>query len=174
MHRSIYAGSLACVLALVVAAHAADPVRFDIKNGLWEMTSTGKAAGQMPIPEDMLQKLPPEQREKILAGIKSLMSKPVTYKSCVTADTLAKRFTEHDTHPGCEQHVVTNTPSELVLMGTCKTDHGSDTYTARFQREGRETVSGNVSLVVTNGAQTMNLERVVNAKWLGTSCGDVK
>jgi hypothetical protein len=174
MHRSIPAWSLACALALAFAADAADPVRFDIKTGLWEMTSTGKASGQMPIPEDILQKLSPERREKILASVQSLASKPITHKSCVTADSVARSFTEHETRPGCEQHVVTNTPSELVLTGSCKTERGSDTYKAHFQRQGRDAVTGNFSLVITNGGQTMNVERVVNAKWLGASCGELK
>jgi hypothetical protein len=66
-----YAGATVALLA-----QAADFVRPNIKLGLWEVTNNPQVSGQIPIPEDQLAKLSPEQRAKIEAMIQNGMQMP--------------------------------------------------------------------------------------------------
>ncbi len=45
---------------------------------------TPKVSGEMPIPEDQLAKMTPEQRAKVEAMVKGAGSKPHVYKDCMT------------------------------------------------------------------------------------------
>jgi hypothetical protein len=173
MRRSFTAWSLASALALTLAANAADPLKLDVKLGLWEMTSTGKISGQLPIPEDQLAKLPPEQRDKIMASL-GATSVPVTTQSCMTADKVAEGFTPREFHGNCQNQVVSNTGSELTMTGTCTNDRGTQSFTIHIKRLSREEAAGDISVVASRGGRTMNLERTIKAKWLGASCGKVQ
>ena len=69
-----------CAGAAIALAQAAEYAKPNIKPGLWEVTVTPKVSGEMPIPEDQLAKMTPEQRAKVEAMVKGAGSKPRVYK----------------------------------------------------------------------------------------------
>jgi hypothetical protein len=172
--RSMRTWSLAGVLALTWVAYAGDTVRFDVKPGLWETTSSGTMTGAPQIPDEVLQKLPPERREQALAAMQAAAGKPMTRKTCLTEEKVAQGFNLRN-GANCQQHVISNTASELNVTGSCSSPDGStDSYKAHFVRVSREEVTGNISVVMSRGGHSMNVEREFKGKWLAASCGDVK
>src|SRR5579863_7235884 len=75
-----------------LAASAADIKPIDVKPGLWETTVkndvTGMPAMQMPqIPEETLNRMPPEQRARVEAMMKGRGAGGTnTSKSCITQE----------------------------------------------------------------------------------------
>src|SRR5665213_1918902 len=68
------AGPLAAGLSLVLFAEAAEPIKLNVKPGLWEIASEGQINGAPPISDDMLARLTPEQREKFQAAMQASMA----------------------------------------------------------------------------------------------------
>ena len=86
------------LLGLVVfagsALWAADTITpLDVKLGQWESTMTSETTGLPPIPQELLDRLPPEQRAKMEERLKANASKgPKTTvnKSCLKKEDLDK------------------------------------------------------------------------------------
>ncbi len=74
---------LVCLCPLPV--WAADPP-FDIKAGLWDITSTVQMSGLPPVPN--LDKMSPEQRARVETAMKNMAAAPSTNttKSCITKE----------------------------------------------------------------------------------------
>jgi hypothetical protein len=49
---------------------------------------------------------------------------------------------------------------------------GDGTY--RFEAVSPEAVRGTMTMTVSNGGNTMTVKRVMNGRWLGSDCGNVK
>ena len=73
-------------LTITLLAHAQDTVKLNVKLGLWEVTTSGKPLGQLP--EEMLQRIPPERRQQVIASMQAAMTKPETHQQCLTAAKL--------------------------------------------------------------------------------------
>jgi Protein of unknown function (DUF3617) len=63
--------SLACTAAVTALVQGADFTKPNIKPGLWEVTTNPKMSGQMPIPEEQLAKMTPEQRARLQAAMQA-------------------------------------------------------------------------------------------------------
>jgi hypothetical protein len=50
---------------------------FNMKTGAWELTYTSTSSGN-PFPPEMLEKMPPERREKLEEAMKARSGKPKT------------------------------------------------------------------------------------------------
>lgn len=163
-------------LAFVLAGQAAEPVKLDVKLGLWEMTSTGKSTGEVALPDALLRKLPPERRQQLEAALEAVAGKPLTVKRCLTAGKVAEAFNlRQGERAGCQPQVLANTADDLEVTGRCeRRDQASESFKAHFHRDSREAVTGTVSTVLIRGAQTMSIHRDVKGKWLGASCGELK
>ena len=167
--------SLCATLASIALAQAADPA-FDVKPGLWEITSMGSATGAPPIPPEALAKLSPEQRAKMEAAMQAAMARngqPRTSKSCITQAQLEKgpNFGPHD--KSSKQTIVSRTASLMETRVEC-TGEQKMSGTFRFQALSRETVRGEVTMAISGGGNTMNSNRTLEGKWLGADCGSVK
>jgi len=168
---------LACALALTLVVQAAGLPRskFDIKVGLWEMTANARTSGQLPIPEQLLQKLPPERRQQLLEGIQASMSAPHTHRSCLTATRLAEGFHVQEHRSGCQRRVISDTPSELSFAESCgKGDGTHDDAEVHLQRVSREEVTGTVNATTSWGGRSFHVDYDLKGKWLGADCGSVK
>ena len=53
------------------AACVAQNTPLNVKTGEWEATITNETSGQMPIPQEMIDKMTPEQRAKMEAMMKA-------------------------------------------------------------------------------------------------------
>src|SRR5882762_10203068 len=87
-------------LAVIAWVQAAELTKPNIKPGLWEVSIDPHVSGEMPIPEDQLAKMTPEQRARLEAAMKGHMAKgarPRVYKECMTPEKIARGF-EIDPH----------------------------------------------------------------------------
>ena len=165
--------AFSCALVVSMLASAADALKLNVKLGLWEVTTTGKSEGA--VPEELLARLTPERRERMIAAMKASGGKSHTSKRCVTAAQLAQSFgaegKENDT---CQRTVVSNSATEMNVHTECSTGDGKRTSNARFHADNSETVTGKVNIVMTHGGKSMTFDSDVHAKWLSASCGDLK
>jgi hypothetical protein len=177
--RLVYLACASLTLSgAAVVAQAADFVKPNIKPGLWEVTNSPQVGGEMPISDDQLAKLPPEQRAKMEAAVKAGVAnanKPHTYKECMTPEKIARRF-DIDKREGsaCKRKIVSSTPNELQMHDECS-DAGRKTVSdVHFQMKGGTQMSGKIDVVMTSGGKTMTVNSTVQGKWLGADCGSVK
>jgi hypothetical protein len=172
------AGTVVAGLALTLIAAAAEPVKLNVKPGLWEIASENQISGTPGIPEDELARLTPEQRARFEAAMQAGMSeaaKPHLAKHCLTPEKIARGLdVDHHDDGSCEKKLISNTGSELQLTETCKENGGSTLINEHFQLAGSEAVSGTVHVVRNSGGKTMTIDSSVHGKWLGASCGDIK
>jgi len=172
-----FAGLIAgLVLALVAAA--ADPVKLNVKPGLWEIASQNQISGAPPIPEEQLARLTPDQRARMEAAMQSSMAdaaKPHLAKHCLTPEKIARGLdVDHHDDSHCQRKITSNSGSELELAETCQEDSGTTVLNEHFQLAGPEAVSGTVHVVRTSGGKAMTIDSTIHGEWLGASCGDVK
>ena len=170
------AAAAACSGALVaLIAQAADLVKPNMRLGLWEMTSTGKASGAPPIPEDALARLPPEKRAQLMASIQAAAGRPMVIRQCMTADKLAQGLQVSD-RPNCTRTVLTSTPSEMNVREECTSQGGTHIQVmAHFFFSGGDHATGTINMAMSGAnGQSMTTERTMEAKWLGADCGGIK
>ena len=166
------------VVGLCVAGGAlAQTSTLDLKPGLWEITSTGSMTGAPPIPPEVLANMPPEKRAQVQAAMQAAMARagePQVARNCVTAEQLRRglNFDERP-NPSCQRKIVTNSSSLLVVHEECA---GARPMVGdfRFTAIDRETMKGDINVVMGSGADTTTMQRNLQGKWLGSDCGDVK
>jgi Protein of unknown function (DUF3617) len=165
-------------LALAAFAQAADIVKPNIKPGLWEVTNNPQVSGEMPISEDQLAKMSPEQRTRFEAAMKAGMAnanKPHTYKECMTPEKIARGF-DIDKGEGkaCTRKIVSSTRSDLQMHDECGSAERKTVSDVHFQVKGGTQMTGTINVVVTSGGKTMTVVSTVQGQWLGADCGSVK
>jgi hypothetical protein len=172
-HPTFKAGVAGCVLALTLAAQAADPIPIDLKPGLWEMRQTGgKVSGQ--VPDAMLAGVPAAQREQFKAQMLAAFAEreQKADKNCITEDDL-KRGLEPDDLQKCKVLTKFMSRSEFILAESCADEHGKTTVKAIFQRVSREQITGTVNISMEIGGQTLTVEQSLSGKWIAEACGNV-
>lgn len=167
------------VLALTGAVQAADYVKPNIKPGLWQVTHTPQVKGQMPIPEDQLAKMTPEQRQRVEAALKAGMAnaaKPHVYKECMTPEKIARALDlDHGGQDrSCKRAIVTSSPTELRLHDECARTNGKSVTDVHVQIEGTTRLNGTVDVVMSSGGKTMSVNSKLTGRWLSVDCGAVK
>ena len=171
--------SVACAAALSAGVQAADMTKPNIKPGLWEVTTNPKMSGEMPIPEEQLAKMTPEQRTRLEAAMKAGMlngNKPRVYKDCMTPEKIARGF-EMDRgadEASCKRNVVSSSASELTLHDECDNPKRKSITDVHFEIKGGTQMNGKINVVITSSGKTMTVVSTVQGKWLGASCGAVK
>lgn len=166
-------------LAVTTLVEAAELTRPDIKPGLWEVTSNPQISGEMPIPEDQLSKLTPEQRARLEAAMKASAAKgapPRVYKECMTPEKIARGFEidRHGDDSSCKRNVVSSTASELTLHDECNKPERKTVTDVHFEVKGGTQMSGKINVVMTSANKTMTVNSTLRGKWLAASCGPVK
>jgi uncharacterized protein DUF3617 len=167
---------LGVTVGSILLAHAAGP-SLDVKTGLWEITSIGATTGAPPIPPEALAQMTPEQRAKMESAMRAAIARnnqSHVSKSCITQRQLEKApdFAEqHD--KSCKQTVVTRTAAVVETRVECSGPQ-KRSGTFRFQALSRETIRGEVSMVLSGGDKTMTSKFTLDGKWLGADCGNVK
>lgn len=161
------------------ASWAADEFKpLDVKTGLWENTVTNQMSGQLPIPEDALARLTPEQRAKLEEAMKARSSRgpqTTTRKSCVTKDQLNKAMTfDQDKRNNCKSTLVRSSSSEQDIRMECNESGVQANATVHIQALSSENVKGTVQVTASGGGNKMNSQSSFSAKWLGSDCGNVK
>jgi len=172
------AGPLAAGLSLVLFAEAAEPIKLNVKPGLWEIASEGQINGAPPISDDMLARLTPEQREKFQAAMQASMAnaaKPTLSKHCMTPEKIQRGLDVGQADNGsCQKKLRSNSASEMEFTEDCSNDKGTTSISEHFAVNGAEQLTGTVHVVRTAGGKTMTVNSTIHGKWLGASCGDIK
>ncbi len=168
--------SAGCLAAFPALADDATQAALHVNPGLWELVLTPKISGEMPVPQSVLDRLPPERRAKIQAALQAIMSKqiPRKYKECMTKEQLAKGFQIDKDEPSCKRTVVSNTASVMEVRETCASNGGTRSAHFRFEADGSDKMTGVVDIDVARGGKSMTLHNTIAGRWLGADCGAVK
>lgn len=165
----------ASVLSL---ASAADPAQLNVKLGLWEITTHPQMSGTMPISDEDLQKLPPDQRARLQVMMQAAMAraaKPRIFKECMTPEKRARGFNAGDNEDGsCTTTVVTNTAAEFDARHECTGADRQQLTTVHFKIASSDQIAGTVNAVITRAGKTMTVNATLEGKWLGADCGNIK
>jgi len=158
---------------------ADEPVKLDVKLGLWETTNTFQTSGMPPvnIPPDALAKMTPEQRAKVeemMKGLGSGTPRTTTTKSCLTREKMSKHEMFNEDRKDCTHTIVNSSSSRLEMRVQCATERAKTNGTIRIEALSSENVKGSMQMAVTNSDRTMNMNSNFTSKWLGSDCGDVK
>jgi hypothetical protein len=165
--------SFAFSFVAMVPALAADNTPFKVKPGLWETNTEMERSGVPPIPPEVLARLTPEQRAKLdqqPTGPHHSVS-----KRCLTQADVDKGFEPMTGMEGakCTRTVTADTPTLRAGHLACSGEMtGGGNY--RFEARTPESIVGNWDLAMSSGDRTMTMKGAVQAKWLGSDCGDVK
>jgi hypothetical protein len=176
-------GKLCAILWAVGAGGAAlalasDIPQLNVKLGLWEIATHPQVSGALPITDEQLQKLPPEQRAKFEAAMQAALARgaqPRLFKECMTAEKRSRGFNAgSDQNKNCQTTLVTNTPSEFQSHRECVSEEGKQSFDVHFQVISSDHVTGTVNAIISHGAKTMTVNSTAEGKWLGADCGGVK
>jgi len=162
--------SLALALVCTVACNA-QTTPLNVKTGEWESTIASDTSGQLPIPQDMLDKMTPEQRAKMEAMMKARgMQGPRTTvtKHCVKKEDLDKPFGNEN--KSCKPTIVTSSATKQEIHMECEMGGGKQVGTLKFEAVDSSTVKGSMQMTASNGGRTMNVNSTFSAKWLGPAC----
>lgn len=168
-------GASAAAMAL---AQAADVPQLNVKLGLWEISTHPQVAGSLPITDEQLQKMPPEQRAKFETAMQAAIARgaqPRVFKECMTAEKRSRGFNAgSDEAKNCQVTLVTNTPSEFESHRACSTEDGKQSTSVHFRVVSSDRVSGTVNALISHGSKTMTVNSTMEGKWLGGDCGSVR
>lgn len=149
----------------------------NVKTGLWESTTSTTTSGQMPIPAEFLAKLSPEQRAKMEARMNANASstprtRTHTSKGCETKEKLAEQ--PFGNQQECKETVISSTGSRMEVKVSCAIGDVKTSGTMKIEALSPEAVKGSGQMTSNGGGHTMTVNTAFSAKWLGSSCGDVK
>jgi len=167
-----FAAALCCA-----TAWAADPTPLNVKTGQWESTLTTETAGQLPVPQEMLDKLTPEQRAKMEAMMKARSAqggRTNTYKSCVRKEDLEKPFGTDEQRKSCKETFVTSSSTRQEIHMECEMGGGKQVGTLKVEAVDSGNVKGSMQMVASNGGRSMNVNSSFSSKWLGPVCTESK
>jgi Protein of unknown function (DUF3617) len=153
---------------------AADFSPLDVKTGQWETTMTGQTSGMPPIPDDVLNRMTPEQRAKVEAVMQARGgSKATVTKNCVTKDKLDKAFSLGDENTkSCSRSLVASSGNKQEIRIDCNRDGTKSTGTVKVEAADSENIKASMQMTVSNGAHTMNMNYVFASKWIGPVCSE--
>ena len=167
------------MLLLPLVAAAADFTPLGLKPGLWESTVTMKFGSPMAsIPpeqraqmEAAMANMPPARRaqmEAMLAG----RGQPTVTKVCLTKESMSRALDfGAQQRKNCQVKVVSSSSTSQQVEMECAMDNNKLTGTMTF--EALSPVSGRATIQMSqDGVPKMSM--IVNTRYLGSDCGDVK
>jgi hypothetical protein len=149
----------------------------NVKPGLWESTRTIKRAGEMAIPAEMLNRLTPEQRARMEERMKAnstARTNSTTEKHCVTQEDLERDRLKLAEARECTTTVLNSTSTSVKAKLVCEIEGMHATGTLELLAVDPEHVNGSYQSTINGNGHPMNVEATWTAKWLGSSCGNVK
>lgn len=157
----------ALLLLFTFTVHAAP---LDIKPGLWEVSTKTDMSGS-PIPAEVLEQMPTDRREKMMAMFKNRKAATHTIQTCITKDDLNRPFKAQDEEANCKNTIVTATPTKAEYKIQCS---GSETHSGVMKIEAlsRESIRGSTIMQVNSGKGTVANE--MSGRWVSANCGNVK
>ena len=172
-----------CVVSLAgmasLAAQNSIPVP-PVKPGLWEtrMSQLDANGQEVPSPEfAALSKMPPEQREKMAEAMRArgvqLPDANGTMKACLSKESLdSGAWQQLAAQSGCVTTFSTRTNSAWKWHSACASLHSESDGETAFS--GSESYRTKVTTTSTIAGKTRTTTRIVQGKWIGAACGDIK
>ncbi len=162
--------SISCAAIACFALWAAE--RFNIKVGQWETTTTTQMTGLPPIPQEVLDKMTPQQRQMMEDRMKGTQT-PRTSKYCVKQEDVDKALKFGSDDKECTRTVISSTASRQEIKIECNRDGGKQTGTVRVEAASPEAVKGSMQMSMTSsGGRSMNMNTTFSSRWLGPACSD--
>jgi hypothetical protein len=170
--------SLLSSVALAAVAAGQLPVP-PVKPGLWEATMTSLDADghEMPRPEQRaMARMSPEARARMADAMKargvSMPDANGATKVCLTREIFESgRWQQMASDSGCTSKYSTS-GSTWKFHSSCTTFKSESDGETVFN--GTESYRTKVTTTATVAGKTNTSTRIVQAKWLGADCGDVK
>ena len=155
-----------------MALNAADFHPLDVKAGEWETTINGQTSGVPPIPDEMLKRLTPEQRAKIVEAIQSkgASGTKTVNKGCLRKEDLDKPFSL-DSTKACSLTVVSSSGKAQEIHINCNQNSMKSTGTVKVEAVDSEHIKGEMHMTASNAENTMNMNSTFTSKWVGTCPG---
>ena len=158
------------------AVWAADFRSLDVKTGQWETTVNGQTTGMPPIPDEVLNRLTPEQRAKMQAAMQANSgSKASVSRHCTTSKDLEKGFNAADQAAAansCSRLVVTSTSSKQEIRMDCTSGGMKSSGSIKVEAVDSEHVKGSIQMTSSNDGHTMNMNYTFVSKWVGPACSE--
>ena len=167
--------ALSLGIAAALPALAADSPAFKVKPGLWQMTTDSERSGTLPIPDETLARMTPEQRARLDANMQqSMRPRHGVTKECVTQADINRDFEGFAMGGGqCTRTVTERTATVRAGTFSC-TGREKSSGSYRFEAATAEAMVGKWNAAVGEGGKTMNMKAAIQGKWLGADCGEVK
>lgn len=163
------AASISVISVVCGALWAADTL--NVKPGQWESTMTTQMTGLPPIPQEVLDKMTPQQRQMMEERMKgNQTTHPVTTKSCLTKEDIQKGFNGGDDDKACTRTVISSSSSKQEIKIECNRDSGKQTGIVKIEAASSESVKGSGQFTMSQGARSMTVNSSFTAKWLGPTC----
>ncbi len=170
--RNLILWALVCLSASIIFATGKfQPL--NVKTGTWQTTWVTTLSGAPPIPQEMLDKMTPEQRARFDAMMKNMKSgtpRTRSAKTCLTRDQLEKDpFNEGK---DCTETVLSSTGSKMEIEEVCTEEDSKSDSKIRIEATDSENVKGWMQSTVTGSGRTMSVNGTFTSKWIGTACTD--
>src|SRR5262249_7119943 len=119
--------------------------------------------GMPPVPPEVLAKMTPEQRTQMMAAM-GAASQPTVIRSYITQKTLKRDLNfNRIERPNCTQTITNSTSRQVDVKMQCTGEHPMN-GSFHMEAADRQTMSGKLDMVVTNGANTMTMKRTMQEK----------
>lgn len=176
--ESKFGFALILFVFVALTARGADTITpLNVKLGLWEMSITHSMTGALPISDDKLAKMTPEQRARVEAAMgQAGFGAPATevHKECLTQEKLDKERGFGLDRKGCTRTIVNSSSTKLEAKMHCVEEDRKTDGTLLLEVVSADNVKGNMDATVSSGGRAMNMHIIFNSKYLGSSCGDVQ
>jgi hypothetical protein len=164
------------VLLCPLASWSADQI-FDVKPGLWTISSTIQFSGMPPVPN--LDQMTPEQRARIEAAMKNMSGRTNNVKSCITREGIEKALARASSGPGssCAPKLASVSASKVELHIDCTQQQGAmkSNGDMTIERRDAEHFAGTGAMKATGAnGHTMDVKWSMTGTFLASDCGDVK
>jgi hypothetical protein len=130
-----------------------------------------------PIPRDVLDKMPPEQRARVEAMMKNRVgggTSPMTNKVCITRESLADGRAFSRRQENCTSKVVLSTPARQQVHIECNQQEMKMAGDLTVERIDSEHIKG--SMVMKGGQPGRPIDTTMSFEntWLSADCANVK
>jgi hypothetical protein len=167
-------------LPLLVLA-AAPPPTPPVKPGLWEVTMTSFDADGKPMPQPQqaaMARMSPEARARMADMMKargvSMPDENGAMKVCLTKDSFESgQWQQVASDAGCSTNYSSTTASSWKWHTSCTGSLKSESD-GESAFNGAESYRTKVTSTVTVAGTPRTSSRVMQGKWLGANCGDIK
>ena len=169
-----FALRLSCVFAAALLPAIAGAQSPPIKPGLWEVKSDRGGDGAKRAQSlERMKNMPPEARAKFDAMMKERgMSMDADGNSRVCLSKASLEAGAWQRQASCKTDYSSRSGSSWKWHTVCTQPEAESDGEASFPNS--ETYSVNVATTMKIGGQTRVTHRTMNAKWLGSNCGDLK